>query len=221
MNLSTRTTAILTKTPLILILMSPSALAWPGCGTIFTDTYSHIPSETETLGECQTCHQDAGGGGNFNPYGDDLLANGDSKREFEVHLLDPTRDGIEQISDILAGYDDVDAVHLISHATEGQVKLGNTWLSMDSLAGYAGEVASWNTAFRDGGDLLIYGCDLAANEDGEALTEAILRLIDSEELRSGLGASAVETIRERADHQTHMARMEQLSLELVENWKRR
>lgn len=78
MNLSTRTTAILTKTPLILILFSPAALAWPGCGAIFTDTYSHIPSETETLGECQTCHQDAGGGGNFNPYGDDLLANGAS-----------------------------------------------------------------------------------------------------------------------------------------------
>ncbi|MFH1502995.1 MAG: glycosyltransferase [Candidatus Eisenbacteria bacterium] len=52
-------------------------------------------------------------------------------------------------------------------------------------------------------------------KDGEALTEAILRLLESAELRSRLGAAAVETIRERADHRAHMARMEELSIALV------
>lgn len=109
---------------------------------------------------------------------DDLLANADPDRELEAYLLDASRDGVEQISEILAGYDDVDAVHLVSHGREGQVNLGNTWLSMDNLDGYAGEIAGWNDSLRDGADLLIYGCDLAANTDGQALTDALGALCD-------------------------------------------
>lgn len=52
-------------------------------------------------------------------------------------------------------------------------------------------------------------------EDGQALTDAILRVAGSPELRSQLGAAASATIRERADHLKHMARMEELSAELV------
>ena len=36
---------------------------------------------------------------------DDLLADSDSTRELEVYLLDSNRDGVDQISEILAGYD--------------------------------------------------------------------------------------------------------------------
>jgi len=93
---------------------------------------------------------------------DDLLNGADSDRELEVYLLDSMRDGIEQISQVLAGYDDVDAVHLVSHGSEGQVKLGNTWLNTDNLDGYAGEIAGWNDALRDGGvELLPAGCSEA------------------------------------------------------------
>ncbi len=55
--------------------------------------------------------------------------------------------------------------------------------------------------------------------DGAALERAILRLIDSPELRDRLGERSVKTIRERAEHRTHMARMEELCEELVGEWK--
>jgi len=55
--------------------------------------------------------------------------------------------------------------------------------------------------------------------DGEALERAVLRLIGSSDLRRRLGAAAVATIRERADHRVHMARMEELAIELVESWR--
>lgn len=109
---------------------------------------------------------------------DDLLADSDSTRELEVYLLDSNRDGVDQISEILAGYDDVDAIHLVSHGTDGQLKLGNVWLTSDNLSGYAGDIAGWNNALSDGADLLIYGCDLASNEEGRTLTEAIGALCD-------------------------------------------
>jgi hypothetical protein len=108
----------------------------------------------------------------------DLIATSEDGRQLEVVLLDSNRDGVEQISEVLAGYSDVDAVHFVSHGEGGTLKLGNTWLSIDSLNGYAGEIAGWNDALRDGADMLIYGCDLAASEDGQTLTEALGVLCD-------------------------------------------
>lgn len=55
--------------------------------------------------------------------------------------------------------------------------------------------------------------------DGEALERAILRLLESADLRKRMGREAVKTIRERADHRAHMARMEELATDLVERWK--
>jgi glycosyltransferase involved in cell wall biosynthesis len=57
--------------------------------------------------------------------------------------------------------------------------------------------------------------------DADALEEAILRLIDSPELRGRLGARAAEIVRERADHRVHMSRMEELMVELLEGWRTR
>jgi glycosyltransferase involved in cell wall biosynthesis len=51
--------------------------------------------------------------------------------------------------------------------------------------------------------------------DLAGLRQAVLRLIDDPTLRSNLGKRSSAIIRERADHEAHMARMEQLCLELV------
>ena len=76
----------------------------------------------------------------------DLQAGDDPTRELEVYLLDAHRDGIDQISQVLSGYNDLDAVHLVSHGAAGKVKLGDVWLDIDSLDGHAGQIAGWNSA---------------------------------------------------------------------------
>jgi len=76
MNSCLRIATFIVLLPLAALLGSTEALAWPGCTDIFTATYPD--SQTEDLGGCQTCHQSAGGGGNFNPYGQALLDNGAS-----------------------------------------------------------------------------------------------------------------------------------------------
>ncbi len=58
------------------LLASHDANAWPSCADVFAATYPN--STTDDNGGCQTCHQSSGGGGNFNVYGSDLLANGGS-----------------------------------------------------------------------------------------------------------------------------------------------
>lgn len=115
---------------------------------------------------------------------DDLLAQNSSEREFAVHLLDGSQDGVDQISEILSGYSEVDAVHLISESDAGQVKLGNVWLGVNNIDSYAGELASWNSSLRSGADLIIYGSDMASNHDGRALAEAIGALCDCDVLAS-------------------------------------
>ena len=106
-----------------------------------------------------------------------LLEQKNDGRSLEIYFLESDRDGIEQIGEILTGRSGVDAVHLVSHGTDGRVNLGNTWLSNDNLDSYAQNLASWSNALRDGADLLIYGCDLASNDDGQALRRSDRRTL--------------------------------------------
>ncbi len=107
---------------------------------------------------------------------DDLLAQQDESRHLEVILLDNTRDGIHQVTEILSNYRGLDAVHLISHGSEGTVDLGGSVLEFESLNANTGLIQSWGEAFSADGDLLIYGCDLAATAGGQGMVDALGRL---------------------------------------------
>ena len=103
---------------------------------------------------------------NYQELIDDLAANDSSELDFAVFILDADQDGIDQISKILSDFSDVDAVHLVSHGSDGRVKLGSTWLDNAGLTARAGEVASWNSSLSVDADLLIYGCELASTDAG-------------------------------------------------------
>ena len=82
-------------------------------------------------------------------------------------------DGIEQISAALSKFHDIDAVHIVSHGTDGAVHLGSTTLTQKTLGFYSPQIAAWGSALTADADLLIYGCDLAATRDGEQLVESL------------------------------------------------
>ena len=104
---------------------------------------------------------------------DDLSAGTGDGVRVEVFILDNSRDGIEQISEVLANYNDIDAVHLVSHGADGLVQLGNARLNPETLDSYADDIEGWQDALTDKADILFYGCDLAAGEDGRALMESL------------------------------------------------
>ncbi len=106
----------------------------------------------------------------------DILAQDDGDRNLQVIVLDNQRDGIEQISETLAGYQDLDAVHLISHGEDGIVDVGNSQLNFDSLLSNSNRIKAWGEAFTEDGDFLIYGCNLAETEDGQSLVKALSNL---------------------------------------------
>ena len=107
---------------------------------------------------------------------DDLLNNQADDRQFEVILLDNEQSGIDQISEALASRGDLDAIHIISHGADGTVDLGNTQLEFETLLSNANQIANWGQALTADGDLLLYGCDLAATTNGQSLVNALAQL---------------------------------------------
>lgn len=87
-------------------------------------------------------------------------------RMIEIIEIQPDADGILQITNALSNYDNVSAVHILSHADQGQLYLGNSVLSQDNLADYSDVFSGWSSHLTDGADLLLYGCDVAQGESG-------------------------------------------------------
>ncbi|WP_182869937.1 DUF4347 domain-containing protein [Rhodopirellula sp. JC639] len=106
----------------------------------------------------------------------DELRSGNESADLEIYLLDASRGGVEQISEILESYADVDAVHLLSHGNDAKLRLGNTTLDAGNLDGYAGELAKWKWSLTDQADLLLYGCELAETQSGVDMLQAIAAL---------------------------------------------
>ena len=95
----------------------------------------------------------------------------------EVVFIDSDRDGMEQIAEVLAERDDIEAIHIIAHGDAGQLQLGNTLLTEASMQGeHADELAIINTALSENADILIYGCNFGQGDTGERAANVLARL---------------------------------------------
>ena len=112
----------------------------------------------------------------FQTFIDDLQSSSDPSTTFEIVLLDNNSDGVERINEILSKYNDVDALHMISHGDDGTVKLGDTWLNADNLDQYSDSLSAWGNALDVNADLLIYGCNLAESTQGETFINQLAQI---------------------------------------------
>ncbi|MEW8203885.1 MAG: Ig-like domain-containing protein, partial [Candidatus Thiodiazotropha endolucinida] len=107
---------------------------------------------------------------------DDLISQNGNGRSFEIVLLDSSANGIEQLNETLAQYQGLNAIHLISHGGEGEIRLGDATLNQDGLQQSAEQISAWGEALNPGGDWLIYGCDIASTATGERFIEQFAAL---------------------------------------------
>jgi hypothetical protein len=82
-------------------------------------------------------------------------------------LLDPTHDGVSQITDALKHYTNLTGVSIISHGSDASLQLGNGTLNATSLQQYADELQQWSSALAPDADVLFYGCNVAATNTGQ------------------------------------------------------
>jgi uncharacterized repeat protein (TIGR01451 family) len=80
--------------------------------------------------------------------------------------INSASDGIEQITEVLAHYQDLDGIHLVAHGAPGQLHLGTALLSTTTLERYKHAIQQWTKALSEQASLLIYGCQVAAGESG-------------------------------------------------------
>ena len=78
-----------------------------------------------------------------------------------IYLIDSNENGFIKMQSILQSQQDVDAVHIIGHASAGQVVLGNSILNADTINSFSSTLQSSGSALTKNGDLLFYGCNLA------------------------------------------------------------
>ena len=90
-----------------------------------------------------------------------------------IYLIDSNENGFLKMQSILQSQQEVDAVHIIGHASAGQVVLGNSILNADTINSFSGTLQSIGSALTQNGDLLFYGCNLAQGEQGKLLLQQI------------------------------------------------
>ena len=99
---------------------------------------------------------------------DQLLADLATRANTDVFILDTSVDAVDQISTVLADYQGLDAIHLVSHGNEAGLMIGNGTLDNSNIDSYRDAISGWQAALSDEADLLIYGCDVAASAEGQA-----------------------------------------------------
>ena len=87
----------------------------------------------------------------------------------EAFVLDPSRDGLQQIADILAANNltDLASISIVSHGETGEVQLGSSLVADGNLADHSAALAAIGAALGSGGTIQLYGCDVARAPAGQ------------------------------------------------------
>lgn len=91
----------------------------------------------------------------------------------EIIVLDGRYDGVEQISRVLAEHRELAAVQIMGHGSAGTLTLGTATLGESQLGSYKSQLRSWGDALSQDGDILLYGCNLAATPAGMAFVDSL------------------------------------------------
>ncbi len=91
----------------------------------------------------------------------------------EVHIIQSDQDGFVAIQKILSDESDVDALHIIGHGSAGQIAFGTAVLNSDTLDVYEDTLKAIGLSLGEQGDILFYGCNVAADQNGEVFINQI------------------------------------------------
>ncbi|MEG4988131.1 DUF4347 domain-containing protein, partial [Microcoleus sp. BR0-C5] len=91
----------------------------------------------------------------------------------QIVILNENSSAIDQITNALADQKDIEAVHIVSHGSEGSLKLGADILNDNNLENFSAQIKQWGSALTANGDILLYGCDVAAGEVGATFVKRL------------------------------------------------
>ena len=98
----------------------------------------------------------------------------------EVHIIQSNVDGFKEMQNILADEKNVDGIHVIGHGSIGQIAFGDAILNSETLNEYKQTLKDIGASLSADGDILFYGCNIAADESGEILIKQIAEITDAD-----------------------------------------
>lgn len=94
-----------------------------------------------------------------------------------VVIIDANKDGIDQIRTALAGQTDIESIHIVSHGQSGGFGLGTSWIDGNTAQGdLSSSLAAIGAKLSPDGDILLYGCDIAADEAGKSFLNVLAQV---------------------------------------------
>ncbi len=94
----------------------------------------------------------------------------------EIVFLEKGQDGLQQMANYLDAHPGASLVQIIAHGNDGDMWLGNTYLSAENIASHADQLATIGTDIQAGGDILIYACNTAKGDVGLSFVNSIANL---------------------------------------------
>lgn len=98
----------------------------------------------------------------------------------EILVLDLTQDGVLQLAGYLDGRTGFDALHILSHGSEGTLYLGSSILNPESLNTDSSLWQSIGDSLTETGDILLYGCNVAAGDVGIQFIDSLAQYTGSD-----------------------------------------
>ncbi|MGI0484561.1 DUF4347 domain-containing protein [Pantanalinema rosaneae CENA516] len=87
----------------------------------------------------------------------------------EVVILNSAQSGLQQVQSYLAGKSNIASLQIFSHGQIGGFQLGNDLITTAN----ADLLQSWASSLTDDADILVYGCDVAQGELGQAFIQIL------------------------------------------------
>lgn len=90
----------------------------------------------------------------------------------EIILLDGN-DGFAALAKALEGHEGIDTLEILSHGDTGEIILGAETLSLATIDDHSEVLTAIKSAMANGGDILLYGCNVGEGGEGVAFVEAV------------------------------------------------
>jgi VCBS repeat-containing protein len=87
---------------------------------------------------------------------------------------------LADLTALLSQYDEVDEVHVFTHGSDGSLVLGQEHFDTSALLRESELVAALRATLSDDGRVMLYGCNVAATENGQQFISLFAQLTDAE-----------------------------------------
>jgi hypothetical protein len=90
-------------------------------------------------------------------------------------ILDADQDGVQQIAAYLTSHSiqKLAAIDIVAHGADGELQFGTAQLDSATIGQYQADLATIGAALRPGGDIQLYGCDVAQDAAGDAFLQQL------------------------------------------------